>query len=275
MVKVFAWPPVGVTGAEWTEEAPVSISRSLLTGAERVSAVQRIRRLVTLSVPGFGRTAWQAGYMEMLKRLLGGVHLVRLYSYPVNWHLEVVDDSWRRSDPVSWFRDDSAIPWDVPHVRFYSGVRIYGTTAWIAGKPVARLSGLPPRKLVARPGEFISFHAGNDDMEGVTVQIVAPAMSDENGEAVVRLFQSPGEFENARVSLGVCDTGVFRPLSYPRAVQPVSGDWVYNWEFREVFEDETDGFEEIDPWSVPTVSYAASYLNSGGPAFGPIAGGPL
>lgn len=275
MVKVFAWPPVGVTGAEWTEEAPVSISRSLLTGAERVSAAQRIRRLVTLAVPGFGRTAWQAGYMEMLKRYLAGVHLVRLYSYPVNWHLDVVDDDWRRSNPLVWFNDGNELPWQSPYVRFYSGVRLTGSVSWIANKPVALVSGLPPRRLVARPGEFITFFSGNSDTTGATVQIAAPAMSDEEGNAVIRLFESPGEFENVRINLGVCDTGVFRPVRYPRAVQPVSGDWVYTWEFREVFEDETDGFEEIDPWTVPIASFPGFFINGGNLGHGPVAGGPL
>jgi copper homeostasis protein CutC len=36
---------------------------------------------------------------------------------------------------------------------------------------------------------------------------------------------------------------------YPRAIRPRSGDWRYDWQFAEIFEDEVDGaFEEIDPW---------------------------
>jgi hypothetical protein len=93
---------------------------------------------------------------------------------------------------------------------------------------------------VAQPGMFVS-------LGGDVAMVVAQAVSDAGGEAVLRLLTalsgSGAAVINAR------DGGVFEALTIPRATQPVSGDWTWAWSFREVFEDETDGFAEVDPWS--------------------------
>lgn len=104
MPNVYAWPPVGVVGHEWTEHAPVNRSRSILTGRRYVSAAQRKRRLAALNVSALARGRSGAGYMEVLKRLLaGGENLVRLNSYPVNWWLDTQRLArLRLSDPVGW-----------------------------------------------------------------------------------------------------------------------------------------------------------------------------
>ena len=249
--RVIKWPPVGAVGAEWTEVAPVQVSRSMTTGAERVSAFQRKRRMATISVPAIGKNMFDAGYMEMLKRFLEGIHLVRLHSYPINWHLDVVEKGIRRADVYTDL--------GVTYVVVY---------------------GLQPDTLVARPADFmrlmiaaspnsnqdelswqnledplvwqnssdpVTWFHGSDDL-GVSVQVTQPVFSDDSGRAVIPIFENVPDQTQIYIMFGASDTGVFRPISYPRSVQPVSGNWTYDWQFREVFEDEVGGFVEIDPW---------------------------
>lgn len=250
-VKVIKWPPVGAIGAEWTEVAPVQISRSMVTGAERVSAFQRKRRMVSISVPAIGENMYDAGYMEMLKRELEGIHLVRLESYPINWHLDFIEKGIRRGD-------------------VYTDL----------GKTYVIVYGLKPNSLVARPADFmrlflsdpdgpeqntLPWQNSNDpltwqnngqpltwfygaDYAGTSVQVTAPVTSDEDGRAVIPIFETIPDQTQIYLKFGASDTGAFRPMQYPRSVQPVSGNWSYDWEFREVFSDEVGGFLEVDPW---------------------------
>lgn len=255
--KVFAWPPVGALGTEWTEIAPVQISRSMVTGAERVSAFQRKRRLATISVPGIGRTTYDGGYMEMLKRYLAGTNLVRLHSYPVAWHLDRPERVTARG-------------------KVFSNL----------GQTYVEVFGLKPSTQVCRPGDFLTlfippasaaagdplpwrdgddpvswdvddatsadpltWFAGSPDF-GTTVQVTQPVISDDTGRAVVPIFETVADYPNLiHLTFGACATGAFRPISYPRAVQPNSGSWSYDWEFREVFADEVGGFLEVNPWA--------------------------
>jgi hypothetical protein len=249
--KVFAWPPVGVIGAEWTEDAPVQVSRSMVTGAERVSAIQRKRRIASLTVAGLGLNTFQAGYMQMLIRYLEGVHLVRLYSYPISWRLEQPERAIRR-----------------------------GNVTTDLGQTFVTIYGNKPNSLVFRPADFLTLFLpsgattdlnpftwldGTDPLPwknstnpltwfsgtpygGTTVQITQPVYSDDSGVAIVPVFETVPDQSNIYLIAGASDTGVFRPVSYPRAVQPYSGNWTYDWEFREVFGDEVGGFTEVNPW---------------------------
>jgi hypothetical protein len=255
--KVIAWPPVGAVGVEWTEIAPVQISRSMVTGAERVSAFQRKRRAATLSVAAVGRTAYDAGYMEMLKRFLEGVHLVRLNSYPVAWHLDRPERKFCRGD-------------------------VYTDQ----GQTFVRVYGLKPNTQVCRPADFLTlflpngettdlnpfaWQDGDDPVEwfvddttspdnlswfsgtpygGTVIQVTRPVISDSSGWADVPVFESVANQTQIYLVFGSCATGAFRPLEYPRAVQPQSGNWTYDWQFREVFADEVGGFTEVNPWGL-------------------------
>ena len=253
--RVIAWPPVGAIGTEWTEVAPVQVSRSMVTGAERVSAFQRKRRMASLVVPGIGRNTYDGGYIEMLKRYLEGVHLVRLYSYPVAWHMDRPQRTMLR-----------------------------GNVYTHQGQTYVEISGLPPSRTVCRPGDFITlflpggttqsgeltWETGDNPFtwltsvgtnadtltwyhgaanSGTTVQVTRPAESDDMGRARVAVFESVADYTQVYLLFGACDTGAFRPMSYPRAVQPQQGSWTYEWQFREVFADEVGGFQEVNPWA--------------------------
>ncbi len=250
--KVVAWPPVGAVGVEWTEIAPVQVSRSMVTGAERVSAFQRKRRMATISVPGIGRSTYDGGYMEMLKRHLEGVHLVRLHSYPIAWHLDRPERVVARGD-------------------VYTDL----------GQTYVRVYGLKPDTQVCRPADFLTlFHpSGQDSMfdelswqngpdpltwqtdgtdpmpwfystpyGGTTVQVTRPVVSSSSGVAEVPVFETVPDHTQVYLIFGTAATGAFRPVSYPRAVQPNTGNWSYDWQFREVFADEVGGFVEVNPW---------------------------
>lgn len=216
MINVYAWPPVAVTESEWTIEAPVQKSVSILTGKEYVSAYARRRRLATLTVSALALDRAGAGYVEILKRFLdGGVHAVRLYSQPINWWLDA--------------EERGLLQFTGNIVAAGDGVRVDAT-------------GLPPAQLVARAGDFVT-------IGGKPSQVIKNVISSESGTATIMLFDKLPINTDATGIIGGSDTGVFRPTSIPRATQPVEGNWAYTWQFREIFEDEAGGFTEVDPWS--------------------------
>lgn len=249
MVRVIAWPPVGVTAHEWTQEAPVVQSRSLLTGQAYQAAWARTRRVARLEVSSLAAGRMGAGYMEMLRQLLeGGIHRVRLTSWPVNWHVDVAgDQSHRQAVPLDWTAGEAPLDWTSAgtSLHWYSGTVLTGEATTEGGWPALRVTGLPPGILVARPAEFVALEADTTG-ETTRTQAIRPAYSDAEGVAVVRLMV-PLE-GTGRVDLGVTESRIFEATSIPRAVQPVAGDWRWSWAFRECFADELDEIEEVDPW---------------------------
>ena len=246
-IPVYGWPPVGVVGSEWTHVAPIEESLSGVTGARYASASEPERRAVRLRVSALSLGRSGAGYIEALKRLMnGGANLVRLNSYPINWHLDALSEAdGRTMDRLLWTSDGDDLEWTsgADDLIWFSGALLTGTLTTSGGFPAVSVTGLPPSRLVARPGEFLTVFGTPD----VTVQIIAPAYSDGSGNAVVRVLTSPGIA--GAVSLGGSDTGVFRAIGeLPRSTQPVGQNWFYDWEFIEVFSDEVGGFTEFPGW---------------------------
>ncbi|WP_306043564.1 hypothetical protein [Mameliella sp. MMSF_3510] len=248
MTNVYAWPPVGALGHEWTRVDPVDVSRSLITGADYRSAAQRSRRMATLVVSGIDNTEAGAGYMESLKRLLAGRHAVRLYSKPVNWGGRG-DNALRNKAPLTWENSEGSVTWEDSEGSVtweYRPLTVTATGTDSLGFATVTISGGPANYLIARPGEFLTIYSD----PAQTAEIVTAAQTDGTGAATIRVFGSLASAIGAAVSIGTSDTGVFLPVGpYPRAVRPSAGDWSYTWNFRELFEDEVDGsFVEIDPW---------------------------
>jgi len=259
-MNVYKWPCVGVVGREWTVEDPVSRSQSLITGAMYLSAAKRRRRKAVMQVSGRSHDDQGAGYMEALKRLLkGGLHAVRLNSYPINFRHGPVPDSIRQSWPLAWETGAGAdLAWRAgsgPNgLRWFTGgyvdangVGRIAIATKLATSPNGfgklNVTGLPPNARVARVGEFVRVYGATQD----TRMLIRPVLSDANGEATVWL---DSETEGGgRINFGIPETGVFLPDEIPRVVRPNIGNWTYDWAFTQIFEDEIgDSFVEVDPW---------------------------
>lgn len=244
MINVYAWPPVGHVGSEWTEEHPIQVSRSIVTGADYTSEALRKRRLVSLEVSSLSMDRDGAGKMEVLKRFLkGGVNAVRLYSQPINWHLDYLDTSDRAATLLEWESGGTPLLW-------FSGTVVTGNNDDQGdGFNTVSLSGLPANTVVARTGDFMTAYQNMDDATGFTTQIVRGGATDASGNLTVRVFDEMPAWTDFRVNLGTSDTGVFKPVSIPRSMQPLAQNWSYSWQFREVFSGEVGGFTEVDPWT--------------------------
>ena len=243
MAKVYAWPPVHVFGPDWSEDAPIDVSRSFLTGRRYASASRPKRRVVSFSASARSCGGYGAGYMEALKRLLdGGLHLVRLHSRRINYR-PAYDDDARQGAPLTWRQDSGPAPLDWSGLTWVSGVAL--TAARQSPAHTLRVDGLPPSVVIAWPGEFLTVYRASDSAES-TVMVERVARTNASGVALIRTVTEARW--DGRVSIGTSDTAVFEALSIPRAARPVSGDWTYDWSFSEVFADEVGGFEEINPW---------------------------
>lgn len=253
--NVYAWPPVDAIATMWSISQPVNRSQSFFTGADISSSAERKRKIASVEVPGIGDLggSMNGGYCEVLKELLeGGKNLVRLKSMPVNWYFDdVVVEAFQQSSAVQWQRLGVDVNWTSGGTEtvWLSGASITGVSGTDGQWDIVTASGLPPNTLVARPGEYVT---GNDagDLFGVgsTSKVLKPAYSDASGVAVIYLMTALTQFDY--LQLNSSETAVFMiDGDLPIGVQPVNGNWSYQWAFREVFSDEVGGFLEIDPWS--------------------------
>lgn len=252
MVQVIAFPPVGVVGTMWTPEAPVQRSQGMISGQRYVSAFGRSRIIASLGVSALSLNRSGAGYSEMLKHYLdGGVNLVRLNSYPINWHLDYLPDSagyqarrgglllnWTSNDnPLDWLNRGGPLFW-------FNGAVLSGE----ANGSTITVTGLPPNKLIVRPADVIKAYGTIDSIDFVEALTVTESFSDADGVAVIELYTPIAAGSYARVNIGVSQSRVFEVTNMPQQAQSIGQNWVYEWGFSEVFADQTDGFEEVNPW---------------------------
>jgi hypothetical protein len=255
-VNVYAWPPVGAVSTLWTFEQPSSVSESGLTGAARVSLIRPERRRAKVVVSALSNGRNGAGYSEVLKRLLrGGAALVRLQSSPINWHLDAESAAaWQAGGFLRWITGaDAPLTWNATGgtVSWFSGLFLTGVIGTSNGFPSLTLSGLPASQPVIRPGESVQVFQdpGDPDEVGVSIMAVAPAQSNADGVAVIRLISAPPYA--ARVAIGR-ETAVFRAVSVPSSEQPVGANWTLPWDFQEVLPAEVGGFVENRDWWAQT-----------------------
>ena len=245
---VIAFPPVGAVGSMWTVAAPVQRSRSLITGRRHVSRWGRERREAMANVSALAKTRSGAGYSEMLIRHLdGGANLVRINSYPINWHLDQARlMGLRGSPPIKWTTDGDPLAHTTggQPLNWFNGTVVSGVAS---GTQIA-VSGLPPRTLIARPGDFVQAFDTVSDTTGPIAQATAEATTDDAGGAVIKLFEALPAATYPRVNIGVSESRVFEVEEMPRSPQPLGANWFYQWNFREVFADEVGGFTEVNPW---------------------------
>lgn len=255
-IDVYPFPPVGIVAFEWTFEQPIAVLRSLTTVRSQAQASQPKRRLATVQVSALGNGGNGAGYCEMLKELLeGGANAVRLSSFPANSYRGFVRaQSQLNSEPLAWRTGGQPLAWRVgsstsPLQWFTREPVIGGTPGTSGGYNTLPLTGLPSNTLIARPADYIRVYAIGDANTSEIARVLAPCVSNGAGAATLRLDR-PITIVGGRVNLAAQDEAVFVvDADLPRAVQPVSGDWIYSWAFREVFADEVGGFvEKGNPW---------------------------
>ena len=250
-VDVIAFPPVGAVGSMWTARAPVMVSRSMRPDSfnkRYVSRIGRERCEATVNVSALARTRSGAGYSEMLARHLdGGANLVRLSSYPINWHLDQARlQGLRSSQPINWTTDGEPLGWTTggEPLLWFDGTVVSG----VASASQIAVSGLPANTLICRPGDFVQVFADLETDTGPIAQATAEATTDASGGAVIKLFDALPVGTYPRVNIGVSESRVFEAVELPRTPQPLGANWFFEWNFREVFADEVSGFNELDPW---------------------------
>lgn len=245
MTDVIAWPPVGIVGWEVTWHQPVSRSQSLLTGRSLWSSAQRPRRLVTAQVSGTGPQAAGSGYVEMLKEIMQRRN-TRLVRVPVQSAVFHGARSRNRNAPIYWLAGEADLEWEDGASDLLWYERDYNAYQFtFDGWPHLIVNGLPPGQIVVRPGELVTLH---DPETGTrqTARAVRIETANEFGNASIRLMDPITG--TGQASFGDSESAVMEATDLPRAVQPLTGGWSYDWSFREVFADEFDGWTEVDPW---------------------------
>lgn len=246
MTNVYAWPPVGLTGWELTQSDPVSKSTGFFDDREYVSSRGRSRRLARAIVTGLGARGNAGGYVENLKRLLaGGEHLVRIEALSSVWFRRGNSPEFM-SRLLTWQAAGAELLWTAGGVDLDWGggaYRMIGSPTTDGGWPALAVTGLPPNRLVARPGQHIVLRTSGAVERGA---VLTEARSDAAGAATIRTFET---FTlSGRVSIGEPESIMFKALDLPRSLQQMDSDYVYEWSFQEVFADEYSSLTELDPW---------------------------
>jgi hypothetical protein len=243
--NVYAWPPVGLTGWELTVLDPVSESRTLLQGQPVTSGYRARRRAATAVVPMLGPDGANSGYVEMLKRYLSGVHLVRVECQSAIWF----NARSRLPNAIGrWLSGSTEGLWLSGSTEgYWSSGSAYGTAGTVDGWPAVTVTGLPPSQIVVRPHELVRLLAPDEDAQ--SARAVRVTRSDAAGEAVIRL--ETALTGAGPISIGDAESVVFKPLGYPRAVQDLQGGGAYTWNFEEAFEDDPvyGTWAEVNPWA--------------------------
>lgn len=250
MTDVIAWPPFQLTGWELAEVYPQSRSTGLIEGRPRTSAAQRGRRVATANVTGIGTAKDGAGYVRMLNRQWAGApNLVRVECLSSLWYL-ASGGLDLRNNIMEWTDGATELVWTDGAADVIWGDGQYNTYGfpdtdgdWFG----LNVFGLPPNKIVARPSELISV----TDEAGATqsAYVLRTAQSDGAGVATIRTDKATAFTVDGLVSIGQREVIVFEALGVPRSVQGVTGTFGFQWDFREVFEDEyADGWTDVNPW---------------------------
>lgn len=249
MTDVIAWPPFQLTGWELAEVYPQSRSTGLIEGRPRTSSAQRGRRVATANVTGIGTGLDGAGYVRMLNRIWAGKpNLVRVECLSSLWYL-AGGGLDLRNNILEWTDEGTDLLWTAGGVDLLWGDGAYalsGEPATDGGWHSLTVSGLQPSRIVARPSELISI---TDGTTKESAYVLTVARSDASGVATIRTDKATAFTLTGLVSIGQRENIVFEAQGVPRSVQGVTGTFGYQWDFREVFEDEyDDGWTEINPW---------------------------
>lgn len=241
VTKIIKWPPIKARGVEFTVDQPISESVSTLnTDTRYVSQYKPEKRVVTMVVSGRNNSGSAGGYVNQLKRFLqGGVHLVRLDTLPSHFNLD-----WkglRGQVPMNWTSTDREMGWEASGLEmlWLTGELLTGTTFDDNGWQGLRVGPFEPNTIVAYPDELVRVGTSK-------ARVIKLEYSDDTGYANLRL---DGPITSGDVILGDTESAIYKLESIPRSVQYAGEDWEYEFNFREVFENEIRGaYEEVNPW---------------------------
>ena len=249
MTDVIAWPPFELTGWELAEVYPQSRSVGLIEGRPRTSSAQRARRVATAHVAGIGRDRSGAGFVRMLNRLWAGrPQLVRVQACSSLWPIGRKGADLR-SNILEWTEGEADLLWTAGGNGMLWNEGRYalsGTPSTESGWHSLTVNGLPPSQVIARPSEQISV---TDGTKTETAYVLTLTQSDATGAATIRTDKASAFAVSGLVGIGHKENIVFEAMGVPRSVRSASSDYGFQWDFREVFEDEyADSWTEVDPW---------------------------
>jgi hypothetical protein len=242
MPDVFAWPPVQLVGHEHTISRPIQRAEGL-SGTAQGSQSEPTRRMVRAAVAGIGTDGAGAGYIEMLKHLMDGkLAFVRMTPLPQHWIGAVRGMVGERGgEGVNWATGGVDLNWQTNGVDLlWASGRVITAVAGADTWPFLDCSGFQPNKQIAVPSELVA-------VAGQTARVLRVARSDGAGNARVYLATA---LPSGTAVFGVRESMAFEIVKFPRAMQPLSGNYRYDFELREVFASEyLDGFNEVSPWT--------------------------
>lgn len=224
MTDIVTWPPaLRSVGIRWGREWPMRSGVGFFDGKRYAASAGPTRRLADIDVPALTSDARDgAGYSASVAQLIdGGIGLVRLPCPPVNW-----------------YRDTRAAPYSL------TGPAMAGTVTTSGGYDAIALTGLTPGSIVCRAHDVIgSYVSGVLDSTAYAVATVRAAL---DGTATIKLFSA---LPAGTIRIGAPETIVCEAMTIPYAAQPLDGQWVYSWRFREVLASELPGSTtEVNPW---------------------------
>lgn len=252
MVKVYAWPPVGILASKWTRRAPIARSRSFISGARYISAMRRERIAAAMRVGGRSFDLTGHGYMEVLKDLLaGGENLVRLTEvvepYPSEFSRQIGGWpsllEWRgpTNQVITW-RQSNGVVLNWVASEMYPATILSGTPRTI------RIRKLPPRMTIIRPGQRV-LAVRMPDGPHTHHMSAQKIVVDAQGNANIRLMEVPDPGVTHAV-LRFRESAAFEVEGeMPEVMTVVNEEPIWDWKFLQVFPDEVSGgFQDEDPW---------------------------
>lgn len=224
MTDIVTWPDaLRSVSCRWGREWPMRRGVTSFGGKRFAASAGPTRRTVSIDVPALtsdGRDG--AGLSASVAHLIdGGVGLVRLPCPPVNW-----------------VRDVPPAPFSL------TGPAMAGTVTTLSGFAAIALTGLIPGAIVCRAHDVVgSYVSGVLDSTAYAVTTVRAAL---DGTAVIPLFSA---ISAGTIRIGAPETMVAEALSIPYSAQPLDGQWVFPWSFREVLASELPASTtEVNPW---------------------------
>lgn len=238
MPEVYAWPPVTVSGWANGTTRPGSTSYGL-NGAPYYSQAQAARQTYSVNVLSAGRERGSSGYLDMLRRQLDGKPpLVRVYPLPPLHHSTFCGLLGLRGQAeIDWMATGRDMVWDI---EWAYGTVIDAVAEADGDWDAIRCTGLPASRTVAYPGEIVRADTGE------TARVLKREVSDEDGEALIRL---DGPLPDGEVLIGAIESVVMEITKWHTpSTQMEPG--TLSLTMREIFDTDYDtAFTEVDPWS--------------------------